>query len=70
MEYEDVCQEGEIVLMNYYVSVNNWATISYLQKVDGQMIQHEISGLKKDIPVFWHHDSCAFKWGEAIFGRQ
>jgi len=71
MEYKDVCKEGEIVLMNYYVSVNNWTTISYLQKVDGQMIQHEISGLKKkDIPVFWQHDSCAFKWGEDIFGRQ
>jgi len=70
MEYEDVCQEGEIVLMNYYVSVNNWATISYLQKVDGQMIQHEISGLKRNIPVFWQYDSCAFKWGEDIFGRK
>ena len=67
MQYADVCKEGEIVLMNYYVSAKNWATISYLKKVDGQMIEGMTTGLKKDIPVFWQYDSCAFKWDNETF---
>lgn len=67
MQYADVCKEGEIVLMNYYVSAKNWATISYLKKVNGQMIEGMTTGLKKDIPVFWQYDSCAFKWDNEIF---
>ena len=67
MQYADVCKEGEIVLMNYYVSVNNWATITYLTKVNGQMIEGGRTGWKQDIPVFWQYDSCAFKWNEEIF---
>jgi len=64
MQYKDRCAEGDTVLMNYYVSSNNYVTLTYLKKTNGQMVTHSLEGRKKDIVADWTYDSCAFKYND------
>lgn len=57
IKFKDECQEGDTVMMNYFVNKNGYVIATYLKKENGEMITHEIEAWVQHFPMNWTFDS-------------
>lgn len=57
IKFKDECQEGDTVMMNYFVNKNGYVIATYLKKENGEMIKHEIEAWVQHFPMNWTFDS-------------
>ena len=55
--FKDECEEGDTVMMNYFINKNGYVTATYLKKENGDMIKHEIEACVHHFPMNWTFDS-------------
>ena len=56
------CQEGDTILLNFFVDRNEYASVRYIQKQDGQMQMHRIDAPYSTITIPWTHQVTDFRF--------
>jgi len=56
------CQEGDTILLNFFVDRNQYASVKYIQKQDGQMQIHRIDAPYSTITIQWTHQVTDFSF--------
>lgn len=59
--YFDQCNEGDTIFTNYFTNKRGWTTFTYLQKMNGEMVECFREMWTKDMPTNWTFDVCDFK---------
>lgn len=54
------CQEGDTILLNFFVDRHGYASVKYIQKQDGQMQFHRIDAPYSTIAISWTHQVTDF----------
>lgn len=60
LTYANECNEGDTILINYFMDQENRVIGHYLQKIKGEMVQREFEESLRNVQLNWTFDLCPF----------